>query len=185
MQLDFLTYNNQKNIIEDVKLHKLIIHRDHRGMLMETLKEDWSDVFERLKHQFGQSYFSITNPGFARDEDKWHLHPTKQTDRFIVIKGSAVVALYDAREEAKTFQTLNLFLMGEKNGDDDQYLLFIPKRVLHAFCTVGNEPCYLVSYPDCLYDPVEEGRVPFSQAGVSFPDGTAFSWDTICQQFKS
>ncbi|MBI2036560.1 dTDP-4-dehydrorhamnose 3,5-epimerase family protein [Candidatus Microgenomates bacterium] len=184
MQLNFLTYNNQKNIIQDVKLHKLVIHRDQRGMLIETLKESWQDVFELPKHRFGQSYCSITNPGFARDEDKWHLHPTKQTDRFVVIKGSAVVALYDGREGSKTKHTLNLFLMGEKNGDDDQYLLFIPKKVLHAFCTVGNEPCYLVSYPDRVYDPAEEGRVPFSQAGVRFPDSTAFSWDIIRQQFK-
>lgn len=183
MQLKFLTFNNQEAIIKDVKLHKLIIHRDQRGMLMEMLREDWKDVFERPQHQFGQSYYSMTNPGFARDEDKWHVHPTKQTDRFIVIKGSAVVALYDGREESNTFQTLNLFLMGEKNGDDNQYLLFIPKRVLHVFCTVGNEPCSLVSYPDHIYDPHEEGRIPFSQANVHFPDGRAFSWDIIRQQF--
>lgn len=185
MKLDFLTFNNQKNIIEGVKLHKLTIHRDPRGMLIETLKESWKDVFEIPKHQFGQSYFSVTNPGFARDEDKWHVHPTKQTDRFVVIKGSAVVALYDGRKESKTFQTLNLFLMGEKNSDSDQYLLFIPQKVLHAFCTVGNEPCYLVSHPDQTYDPNEEGRIPFATAGASFPDGTAFSWDIIRQQFNS
>ena len=182
--LDFLTFKNKKNLIADVMLHKLAIHRDERGLLMETLREDWSDVFHRPEMQFGQSYYSITQPGFARDETDWHNHPTKQTDRFVILKGSAVVALYDRREGSKTKGMLNLFLMGEISGDDDQYLLLIPKNVLHAFCTVGKEACYLISYPSQRYDAAEEGRISFSDAGVLFPDGTPFNWKVIREQFS-
>lgn len=184
MKLEFLTFQNQKNLIGGVILHKLTMHRDQRGMLVETLREDWSDVFERPVLQFGQSYFSITKPGFARDEDKWHVHPTKQVDRFVVVEGSAVVALYDSRENSKTKATLNLFLMGEVNGDRNQYLLLIPKNVLHCFCTVGRKPCYLVSFPDHIYDPKEEGRIPFSEVNVRFQNGTPFSWETIREHFR-
>lgn len=183
--MDFLTFKNQTNLIADVVLHKLTVHRDERGLLMETLREDWSDVFERPQRQFGQSYYSVTQPGFARDENEWHNHPTKQIDRFIILKGNAVVALYDWREESKTKGTLNLFLMGEKNGDDDQYLLFIPQNTLHAFCTVGQEECHLISYPTQRYDSSEEQRIPFSKVGVSLPDGTPFTWEAIRKQFKS
>ena len=184
MEIDFLSYNNQKNVIDGVKLHKLTIHRDPRGSLMETLREDWADVFHRPTLQVGQSYYSVTMPGFARDEDKWHLHPTKQTDRFVILKGNAVVALYDWRKGSETYGVLNLFLMGERNGDDDQYLLLIPINVLHAFGTVGNEPCHLISYPDHTYDPNEEGRIPFSQVNAKLPGGTAFSWKAVREQFK-
>lgn len=183
MQLDFLSLTNQKNLIAGVKLHKLTIHRDLRGMLVETLRDDWEDVFHTPDLQFGQSYCSVTLPGFARDEDKWHNHATKQTDRFVIIRGSAVVALYDWRKGSSTEGILNLFQMGEINGDDNQYLLLIPQNVLHGFCTIGKEPCYLVSFPDHLYDPAEEGRVPFIQAGAKFPDGSLFSWDSIRKQF--
>lgn len=181
--MDFLTFKNQKNLIADVVLHQLVMHRDERGLLMETLKEDWTDVFHRPDLQFAQSYYSVTQPGFARDEEFWHNHPTKQTDRFIILQGNAVVALYDWREDSKTKGILNLFLMGERNGDDDQYLLLIPKNVLHGFCTVGDKPCHLISFPDHLYDPKEEGRIPFSQVSALLPDGTAFNWKTVREQF--
>ncbi|MBI1919387.1 dTDP-4-dehydrorhamnose 3,5-epimerase family protein [Candidatus Microgenomates bacterium] len=169
-------------MIDGVRLRQLVVHRDERGMLAETLREDWHDVFQKPQLQFNQSYYSVTNPGFARDKDQWHVHP-KQVDRFVVIKGKAVVALYDAREDSKTYQTLNLFLMGEGNGDNNQYLLLIPQRVLHAFCVVGNEPCYLINYPSQIYNPQEEGRIPFTEACVCFSDNTPFSWDIIRQQF--
>lgn len=183
--LIFITYTNQQNIIKDVVLRKLVVSKDPRGSLVEVLKETWDDVFQYPKMGFGQSYVSVTNPGFARDEDTWHNHPTKQIDRFAIIKGSAVVALYDWRESSATQGTLNLFLIGEMNGGNDQYLLLIPRNVLHAFCTVGNTPCYLVSFPNCPYDPSEEGRIPFAEVKARFPDGSAFSWNPIRRHFKN
>lgn len=184
MQITFLDVANQKSLIDGVKLHQLAVHRDQRGLLIETLKEDWTEVFKRPEMQFGQSYYSVTLPGFARDENEWHCHSTRQIDRFVVIKGNAVVALYDWRKDSPTHGTLNLFCMGEANGDGNQYLLFIPVNVLHAFCTIGKEQCCLMSYPTITYDPKEEGRVPFSDVNVRFPDGTSFSWDPIRKHFS-
>lgn len=185
MQLNFLHLGSKENLIDGTAMHRLKINRDKRGMLMETLKEDWADVFKRPELQFGQSYYSITLPGYARDEDQWHVHPTKQVDRFIVIKGNAVVALFDWRKDSPTYGVLNLFRLGEANGDEGQYLLLIPKNVLHAFCTVGKNPCFLISFPSHIYDSSEEGRVPFKDAGVVFSDNTPFSWDAIRQSFES
>lgn len=185
MDLKFLTFKNRQNLISGVKLHKLKMNRDRRGTLVETLKETWGDVFKRPDARFTQSYQSETMPGFARDEDRWHNHPTKQVDRFVILKGNAVVALYDWRKESSTHGRLNLFLMGELNGDDDQYLLLIPTNVLHAFCTIGNKSCFLISFPTHIYDPNEEGRVPFGKVNVRFPDGTPFSWEVIRSHFKT
>lgn len=180
--LKFQTLNNQENIIADVKIFKLKVNRDQRGLLMENLKTSWQEIFNK-ELPFGQNYCSVTNPGFARDENLWHQHPD-QTDRFVVIKGNAVFALFDVRPNSKTKDVLNLFLMGEKNGDDNQYLLTIPPEVLHGFCTVGNEPCYLLGFPTLVYDPKQEGRVPFTKAGVTFTDGTPFSWASIREALK-
>ena len=98
MKIDFLTLKNKENIIENVVLHPLVIHRDPRGSLMETLREDWTDVFDKESLPFAQSYYSETMPGIARDENQWHVHNTKQVDRFLILHGSAVVSLYDMRE---------------------------------------------------------------------------------------
>lgn len=184
MTLEFLTFKNQKNLIDGVTLHKLTIHRDERGSLVETLKKDWKDVFNTNTISFAQSYFSVTLPGFARDENQWHNHPTKQIDRFVTLQGNAVVALYDWRKGSPTYGVLNLFLMGEVNGDDNQYLLLIPTKVLHAFCVVGEKSCLLASFPSHLYSPKEEKRIPFSAVNVLFPDATPFNWDRIRKAFK-
>lgn len=178
MKINFLTLTNQENLIEGVVLHKLVVHRDPRGTLVETLRQDWVDVFGQ-ENPFRQSYYSETEPQVARDEDKWHVHPTKQVDRFLILRGNAVVALYDARKESQTYKTLNLFLMGEVNGDENQYLLFIPKRVLHGFCAIGTTRCGLLNFPSHLYDPAEEGRIPFAEVNAKLPDGTPFSWDIV------
>ncbi len=182
MDLEFLSLNNQKNLIDGVKLFKLKVNRDPRGVLVETLKTNWPEVFnENLP--FAQTYYSITNPGVARDEDLWHCHPTKQVDRFVIIKGQAVFALFDNQKGSPTFGQLNLFLMGEGNSDDNQFLLLVPKNVLHGFCAVGKEPCYLLNYPTSLYDPKEEGRFPFAEAGAKLADGTPFSWKLVRDSF--
>lgn len=161
MSLKFLSFKEQNNLIDGVLLHKLKVNHDQRGLLIETLKTNWLDVFSE-DSSFYQTYFSLTKPGFARDENMWHVHPT-QTDRFVVVKGNIVFALCDEREDSPTKGALNLFLMGEKNDVDNQYLLLIPHRVLHSFCVVGQESAYLLAYPSRLYDPKEEGRVPFEQ----------------------
>lgn len=183
MKLDLLTFNHQKNLIEGVKLFKLKINRDQRGMLVEVLKKTWKEVFNQSL-PFAQCYCSITNSGAARDENLWHYHPTKQIDRFFVIKGTAVFAVYDWRRDSKTYGILNLFLMGEKNSDDGRCLLIIPKNVLHGFCNVGQEPCYLIGFPNKIYDPKEEGRIPLKEARVKFPDGTPFSWKRVREEFN-
>ncbi len=181
--MNFLSLQNQEGLIEGVKLFKLKVNRDERGFLTETLKTGWTEILNP-DLPFTQTYYSLTEPGFARDENQWHYHPTKQRDRFGVIKGDLVAAIYDWRENSPTFGKLNLFPMGEKNGDENQFLLLIPLNVLHGFTNVGGEPCYLINYPTSLYDPKEEGRAQFKDTPVFFEDGTPFSWERIRNEFK-
>lgn len=171
-----------EKLIDGVVLHKLYFHGDPRGLLVETLKNTWDDVYSETL-PFTQSYCSITNPGVARDEDQWHNHPTKQYDRFVFVKGRAVTAIYDWRKESKTYGTLNLFVMGDTK-EEEQYLLVIPKNVLHGFCAIGTEPAILMASPSHLYDKDEEGRVPFADVHATIPDGTEFSWDIVRKHFK-
>ena len=120
--IDLINLNNQTNLISGVIIYPLKINRDESGILSEVLKSNWKQVFSS-KRSFAQCYYSVTPKGEIRDRDKWHVHPTKQEDRFVVIKGDIITAIYDSRPKSSTYQRLNLFLMGEANGDKGQYLL--------------------------------------------------------------
>ena len=177
------TLDKQKNfpLIKDVVVKPLKINRDKRGVLVETLKKDWQDVYSENNLSFTQNYYSITYPGIARDESEWHCHPTKQIDRFVVIKGDIVVALYDWRKKSQTYKYMNWFKMGESSGDKGQYLLMIPVNVLHGFVVVSKNQAILMNFPTQLYDPKEEGRIPFKD--VKLKDGSFFSWDLVKKHF--
>lgn len=180
--MELTTLKNQKDLIYDVVAYPLKVNRDSRGILVETLKTNWSEVFGPNR-PFAQSYYSITKAGVARDEDVWHRHP-HQEDRFVVIQGDIVVAIYDWRKESSTYGKLNLFKMGESEGEDGQYLLLIPRNTLHGFCVVSKKTAILLNFPTLLYNPKEEGRISHQEAGVKFPDGELFSWEAVRKEFQ-
>ena len=181
--LPIISLTNQENLIDGVVLHPLKINSDPRGILVESLKIDWTDVYDPQGLPFAMQYFSITKPNVARDEDLWHVHKF-QTDRFVAISGDMVVAIFDPRSGSKTYGALNLFPMGQTSGEDNQFLLLIPPDTYHGFLTVGAKEVVLENFPTRLYDPSDEGRIPHSEAQAKLQDGTTFSWNLIRQNFK-
>ncbi|MDP3998061.1 MAG: dTDP-4-dehydrorhamnose 3,5-epimerase family protein [bacterium] len=177
----FINLKNQKDLIREVIVFPLKVNRDASGILVETLKIDWPEVYSQNR-PFAQNYYSVTPPGVARDERMWHQHPN-QEDRFAVISGDIIVAIYDWRKESPTYGSLNLFKMGESEGDSGQYLLLIPKNTLHSFCVVSPKPAALLNFPTLLYNPKEEGRVAHSEVSAKFSDGQVFSWDLVKKTF--
>ena len=57
-------------------------------------------------------------------------------------------------------------------------------NVYHGFTCVGDEPIYLLGFPDQVYDPAEEGRISFPDFQAKLEDGTPFSWQAIRDDFK-
>lgn len=178
MKLNLFTLDKLNNypLINGVIIHPLKVNRDSRGILVETLKKDWKDIYGE-KLPFSQSYYSITDPGLARDIDRWHYHPN-QIDRFVVIKGDVVFVLYDWRKKSLTYKYMNWFKMGESNGNNGQYLLLIPVNVLHCFMVISKKPAIIMNFPTRLYDPKEEGRIPFKDVKL-WDNKTTFSWDIV------
>lgn len=174
MQLITLKNRNYVRLVNDVLLYPLKIHRDDSGVLVETLRTDWREIYGRGR-EFAMQYYSITPAGVARDEDVWHCHPTAQEDRFLVIAGEAVVAVADPRKDSPTNGVLNLFYM----QPTDPYILLIPKQTFHGFMVVSSTPAILLNFPTALYNPKEEERVSYKAAGVKLSDGTLFNWDLV------
>lgn len=181
--MEFITQKNQKNkkLIKDILLHPLKINQDESGgILVETLRTDWQNVYGKDREFFMQ-YYSVTPSGVARDENVWHYHPSYQEDRFLVAQGSIVTAVADYREESPTFGTLNLFFM---DALIDPYILLIPKKTLHGFMVVSKESAILLNYPTGLYNPKEEGRINYEEANIKTPEGEFFTWDMVRDQYS-
>ena len=126
-------------MIEGVRIKRLRVIPDERGLLMEMMRDD-DEFFQK----FGQVYLSVVYPGVVKG---WHYHK-KQTDHFVFVKGMAKVVLYDSRESSKTQGEIGEFFMGEHNP----ILLVIPPFVLHGMKGIGIEPAYLVNTPSEHYD---------------------------------
>lgn len=177
--MEFISLANKDKVrlIKDVLLYPLKINKDKSGVLVETLRSDWPEVYGKGR-EFAMQYYSITASGIARDENVWHYHPTIQEDRFLVMQGEIVVAITDYRKDSSTYKLLNLFHM---SLDKDPYILLIPKKTLHGFLVVSRIPGMLLNFPTTLYDPKEEGR---QDSEVRMDDGSLFSWDYVRAKFQ-
>ena len=181
--MEFITLSNKdgNKLIKDVVIHPYKVNQDASGILVETLRKDWTDIYGEGK-EFSMQYYSETPSGMARDEDLWHLHPTTQDDRFSVIKGEIVVAIADNRKDSETFGLLNLFYI---NARENPYLVLIPRKTLHGFMVVSKDPAILINFPTGLYNPQEESRIPYAEANVKTQNGEIFNWNLVRKEFPA
>jgi dTDP-4-dehydrorhamnose 3,5-epimerase len=178
MAIQFTDPFDSESHIGGIRVRRLRVNSDDRGNLVETLKVDWEDFYDDDLLPFKQTYYSVTHPGVARDEDQWHVHQN-QRDRFVVIDGDLVVGVHDPRPGSPTNGRINLFRMGSAQGPDGQYALMIPEQVHHGFVVSPAGRAILTNFPTQLYDPEDEGRIAFADAGARFGDGRPFSWEAV------
>ena len=178
----FTTKEKGYPVIHDVVIRKLVVNADPRGTLTEILKTTWEDIYNAKTLPFTQVYYSATKSGTARDVDRWHFHPGGQVDRYAVIFGDVVFAIYDVRENSPSKDRLNLFLVGESLGPQGQFELLVPAHTLHGFLVVSQKEATLLNFPSRLYDPKEEVRLPFEN--FPLPDGSTFSWDKVRRAYE-
>lgn len=181
--MEFITLSNKDNVklINDVVMHPYKVNKDESGVLVETFRKDWTDIYGEGKEFFMQ-YYSETPSSIARDEKVWHYHPTTQDDRFSVVKGEIIVAIADNRKDSSTNGLLNLFYI---NSRENPYIVLIPRKTLHGFMVVSKEPAILINFPTGLYNAQEEGRIPYEEAQVKTSDGSIFSWDLVRKEFPN
>jgi dTDP-4-dehydrorhamnose 3,5-epimerase len=168
--------------IHDVVVRQLTTHRDPRGTLTELLRTDWSDVFGDTL-PFAQVYTSTTAPGVARDIDQWHVHQ-HQTDRFYCVAGTIVVAIADQRGDSPTKGEIMLVELCAQEDGPAPLMVTIPPRTLHGFVVTSETPATLLNFPNRLYDPEDEGRVPFTEAGVKLDSGMPFEYELVLARYR-
>lgn len=175
MELITLENKDSQRLVKDVVLRSLKVNQDETGgVLVETLRRDWEGIYGEGR-EFAMQYFSVTPPGLARDEDKWHLHQ-KQEDRFLVVAGEVVVSVADYRKDSETYGLLNLFYMKPL---DNPYIVLIPKGTLHGFLAAGKKEAILLNFPTSVYNSEDELRVSYDEANIKTSENQLFSWDLV------
>lgn len=169
--------------ISDVTVLPRTLHGDPRGFLLETLRRDDRRV---RGDRFAMAYTSVTVPGEFRDRDRWHIHKV-QTDRFVVAIGEMVLALYDHRPASPTAGCIDVVRMVgapyqglsfPSKKDVPTFLVSIPPGVCHCIGNLSEDPFVLVNSPTELYDPSDEGRLPFADVKIDALHGP-FAWDLV------
>jgi len=146
-----------KTPIHDVATKKLRLIPDERGWLMEILRADDGELFEK----FGQVYVSATYPGVVK---AWHYHK-QQIDFFACVVGMVKLVLIDTREGSPTQGAINEFFIGSQNP----LLVRVPNLVYHGWKCISTEPSLVVNVPTEPYtysDPDEyrlepHGTLPY------------------------
>jgi dTDP-4-dehydrorhamnose 3,5-epimerase len=135
--------------IEGVKTKPLRLVPDERGWLMEILRADDPELFEK----FGQVYVSATYPGVVK---AWHYHKV-QVDNFACVSGMVKLVLVDTRPGSPTEGAVNEFFVGSQNP----LLVQVPNLVYHGWKGIGDTVALVVNVPTepYRYDAPDEFRL--------------------------
>ena len=137
-------------MIQGVKTKNLRVIPDERGWVMEIMRCDDLDMFEK----FGQVYLSVAHSGVVKG---WHYHKI-QTDNFTCVRGMMKVALCDGREDSSTKGQINELFIGDKNP----MIISVPPGIWHGFKAIGGKDAYFISVPTEPYNYTtpDEYRLP-------------------------
>ncbi|MBT3690580.1 dTDP-4-dehydrorhamnose 3,5-epimerase family protein [bacterium] len=149
-------------MIDGVKIKKLEVHSDDRGLVMEFMRDD-DEIFEK----FGQVYMTLVKYGIAK---AWHYHKL-QDDHFVCVEGKALVALYDMREDSPTYKESQDFVLSAPEIEGDHLLIKIPKGVLHGFTAYECDQAKIVNTPTQHFNYKE-------------PDELRYKWDDPDIEYK-
>ena len=120
--------------IPDVLLIELIVHRDERGYVVETFRQDMLDQALGYKINFIQDNESESiSKGVLRGLH-YQLPPYTQNKLVRVIKGRILDVAVDIRQDSPTF---GKHVTIELSGDNKKQL-FLPKGFAHGFVVLSE-----------------------------------------------
>lgn len=112
---------------------------DDRGWLMEIMRSDWPEF-----QKFGQTYITTCRPGIVKG---WHYHKL-QWDHFVVVRGNALIGLYDSRDGSGTKGIVQEVEVREEAPK----FVKIPPFVYHGFTPLDDKEIWVVNTPTELYN---------------------------------
>jgi dTDP-4-dehydrorhamnose 3,5-epimerase len=149
--------------IEGVEIARLAPLPDHRGSLTEVLNATGAFWREPVVH----AYLFTIRPGRIKG---WGMHK-KQADRYLGVRGTVRVVLFDGRVESPTHGGYDQYFLGEELPS----LVRIPAGVWHADQNVGTGDAAILNFPTVAYDPDEPDKYRIDPHSGEIP----FDWDAL------
>jgi len=156
-----MTINSRMGKIEGLFVRDLQLNIDDRGILVELMRDDWSDeYFNEIKLK---QIYLVANKTLAIRA--FHKHE-KLVDYFCIVQGNAKFIFVDDRKDRETYGTMQVINV----TDQRLQLLTVPTGVFHGWkADIGT---ILISGASTLYKgegklgSLDEVRVPWDTYGV-------------------
>jgi dTDP-4-dehydrorhamnose 3,5-epimerase-like enzyme len=146
--------------IDGVRFQKSPIVKFKAGIICEVKNQRWENLYEKsLDH-----IYIIYDDTLAKRE--WGMHK-ETTDRYLLIKGSIEVVLFDGRNPGK----VEPFVCKLSGGDEGEISgVVIPPGVWHSFRNLKESEIILMNfkYPEFNRDDVDKYRLPMPNELTSF-----------------
>lgn len=149
--------------IAGVEIAPLTVHPDDRGYFLEVQRLG-QGLARAFPPETSQVSAALSYPGAIK---AFHYH-LRQTDCWTPAKGLFQVALVDLRLGSPTFGKRNTMYVGPLRP----WQILIPPGVGHGYKVIGEESAMLIYMTDRFYDPTDEGRIAFDDAGIGY------DWET-------
>ena len=155
-----------------------IIRAPESAELIAGVGVEWFDVWpddrgyflevQRLGQAFAADFpfettqisAALSYPGTIK---AFHFH-REQTDLWTPAQGVFQVALVDLRPDSPTFGRKNTMYVGPLKP----WRILIPPGVGHGYKVAGEGAGMLVYVTDRLYNPNDEGRIPYNDPAIAY-----------------
>lgn len=145
--------------IDGVRIAPVSVWTDDRGYFLEVARLGCG-LTGGFPLDSTQISAALSWPGAIK---AFHFH-RRQTDFWTVAEGMLQVALVDLRPDSPTFGRKNTLYIGTLRP----WQVLIPPGVGHGYKVIGVSPALLVYLTDRFYDPSDEGRIAYNDAGIAY-----------------
>jgi dTDP-4-dehydrorhamnose 3,5-epimerase len=150
-------------LIDGVRLRAYDLWPDDRGYFLEVIRMG-QGLAAAFPAETTQVSAALSYPGTIK---AFHFHH-HQTDLWVPAQGMFQVALVDLRPNSPTFGAKNTLYAGALRP----WQILIPPGVGHGYKVIGESAAMLVYVTNRLYNPQDEGRIPYNDASIQY------DWET-------
>lgn len=152
-----------RDLIHGVRVEPFRIWPDDRGYFLEVLRVG-QGLAASYPPETTQVSSALSYPGTIK---AFHFH-LYQTDCWVPAIGMFQFVLVDLRRGSPTFGLRNTMYVGALST----WQVLIPPGVGHGYKVIGSDPGILIYVTDRHYNPNDEGRIAYNDAGISY------DWET-------
>ena len=152
-----------RQLIQGIEIEPITQYPDERGLFAEFFRFGEPGIGRDFTPDSGsriQVSFTLSYPGVIK---AIHYH-FEQTDLWAPLSGMFQVLLCDLREDSASCGTVNTVFIGTQRP----WKLRVPPGVGHGYRVIGPEPAMLIYATNRLYNPQDEGRIPFDDPGINY-----------------